>query len=698
MIKHKGAANFWDILRDAAAIVKPPQKITVAEAAEKYVNITKSGGFRGKWNAKETPYMVEPMNLLTSRRHTSLIFIGPAQSGKTQALIDCFFAYNFICDPSDMIVIDSSMKKVNDYSRSRLSRLIRSSPALKERFSKYNSHNHRFVKTGMAGNMLFLGWPSINNLTGKSVKFCAATDSDRMPLDIDGEGNIYDLLCVRNRTFKSGGMTLIDTSPGFEQLDLKWRPKTPHEAPPTHGGLALYNAGDRRQYYWKCLECGEWYIPGPGLNAVFIPDHGSDEYRAKNAKILCPHCNFAFNSKKIKIEVNKNGKWLKDGQKITKDDEIYGEFIENKRSSFWLHGTQARYLDLDEMIHKYLIANDIYAKTGTTDSLKVTENADQAIPFIPRHMKESRDSKMFENRVEYWEKERIPQGVRFLTASIDVQQNSFFYLVLGWGINNEQWIIDYKELRFSKRGNGVIIDPAVYLEDWNVLFKYVIKRVYKCNSENNLYMPILQIFCDSAGQPGVTQKAYNFFLNVKRHGYDNKFRLIKGTGNQRVSRIRETYPDTQKTINKSNKSKELPIIIINVNSFKDTLDADFNRDIFGSGYIHFPDWLPESFYHGLTRETRDPLKGWVDTHRKGGNEPIDLLVYARAAGVYRGVEAIDWEDERGQPVWALPWGKNIFLNKDVEKEEEALIIEPTQGKPVNKSRQFFRNKMNTDWI
>jgi phage terminase large subunit GpA-like protein len=56
-------------------------------------------------------------------------------------------------------------------------------------------------------------------------------------------------------------MTLVESSPGRDILDTKWRQSSPHEAPPTTGVLSLYNRGDRRRLYWPCPHCGEYFQP-----------------------------------------------------------------------------------------------------------------------------------------------------------------------------------------------------------------------------------------------------------------------------------------------------------------------------------------------------------------------------------------------------------------------------------------------------
>lgn len=66
----------------------------------------------------------------------------------------------------------------------------------------------------------------------------ALTDYDRFPEDVDGEGDAFSLASKRTTTFMSLGMTLVESSPGREITDTRWKPSLPHEAPPTTGILS----------------------------------------------------------------------------------------------------------------------------------------------------------------------------------------------------------------------------------------------------------------------------------------------------------------------------------------------------------------------------------------------------------------------------------------------------------------------------
>lgn len=66
--------------------LKPPKRVSVSQGATKHLIIAQTGGTTANWSAEETPYMVEPMDMLASRKHEAVIFVGPARTGKCLAL------------------------------------------------------------------------------------------------------------------------------------------------------------------------------------------------------------------------------------------------------------------------------------------------------------------------------------------------------------------------------------------------------------------------------------------------------------------------------------------------------------------------------------------------------------------------------------------------------------------------------------
>src|SRR4051812_16368880 len=98
---YDGLDSIWC---DLAEMLRPPERLTVTQTMEKYVRLNNAGSYIGPYRADFAPYMQEPADTLTSRDHNGVIFVGPAQSGKTEALILGWLAYSVRVDPADMLI------------------------------------------------------------------------------------------------------------------------------------------------------------------------------------------------------------------------------------------------------------------------------------------------------------------------------------------------------------------------------------------------------------------------------------------------------------------------------------------------------------------------------------------------------------------------------------------------------------------
>lgn len=74
-----------DMLYGIAETIRPPERLTVTQAAVRFVKI-KEKNYSGPWNERKTPYVVEPQNMTMSLDYTGMVFVGPARTGKALAL------------------------------------------------------------------------------------------------------------------------------------------------------------------------------------------------------------------------------------------------------------------------------------------------------------------------------------------------------------------------------------------------------------------------------------------------------------------------------------------------------------------------------------------------------------------------------------------------------------------------------------
>lgn len=676
---------------DSGYILRAPRRMRVADAVAQYMRVPMGAGNSVPWDPLVAPYVIEPMNCLASREYDAVIFVGPARTGKTIGLIDGWVIYNVICDPADMLIIQMTEEKAREHSKKRLARTFRVSPEVVSRLSPNKNDNNVYDRTFLAGNYLKIGWPSVNIMSSSDYKCVALTDYDRFPEDIDGEGDAFSLASKRTTTFMSSGMTLVESSPGRDVKDVKWRRTSPHEAPPTTGILSLYNRGDRRRWYWPCPHCGEYFQPCGDVVAGFR-DIADPVLASEAAYIQCPSCSGRILPEQ-KRELNGRGVWLRDGESINADGSRYGDPRRSRIASFWMEGPAAAYQTLSQLVYKLLTAEQEYETTGSEETLKTVINTDWGLPYLPRASMEQRKSELLEQRAEPVPSRSVPDGVNFLVATVDVQagrHRRFVVQVTGYGSRGERWIIDRynitQSLRGDSDGESQRIDPASYPEDWDVLLTDVFHKSWPLASDPSQQMRLMAMAVDSGGEDGVTDNAYKFWRRCRRDGLGKRIYLFKGDSIRRAKLITRTFPDnTGRTGRRAQAAGDVPLWLLQTDALKDRVNNALWRDSPGPGYVHFPDWLGSWFYDELTYEERSSDGKWSKPGR-GANEAFDLMVYAEALVILHGYEKIRWPDA---PEWA---SRETWLECVPDSTEPSPSPEPVPT-PVKKQK---RKKTVTD--
>jgi phage terminase large subunit GpA-like protein len=678
------------IVRAAAEAFRPPRRATVAEGAEDALVIRQPGGYSGPWSPTETPYMVEPMNMLASRSHEALCFVGPARTGKTMGLLDGWLARNVTCDPGDMLIVQMSQEKAREFSKIRVDREIRHSPKLQNMMSTRGHDDNTHDKLFKHGMWLKIGWPSATQLSSSDYRYVALTDYDRFPDNIDGEGAGFPLALKRTQTFLSRGMCMVESSPGRECTDPHWRPETLHEAPPATGVLGIYNRSDRRRWYWPCPDCGEYFEASPGLSlfATLPPEaellevvrkESLDQLAKEHAKVVCPHCASIIDSKHKPI-LNNNGRWLADGQMINRDGTVSGEAINTTIAGYWLGGVAAAYQKWDSLVLRYLQGLREYALTGAELTLKSTVNLDQGMPYTPRHLLADKESSI-EDRKETLARFAVPDEARFLIATVDVQggkDGRFVVEVRAFGAHLEQWLVDRFTIRTTeRRGETAQVDPAAYPEDWDLLNAKVVQATYRTSTEKELR--IYRVGVDTGGEAGTSDQAYAWYRRLRGAGLSHRVLLLKGASSANPEKPMVTG---HARTNRNKPMRDMPVWLVNTHYYKDIVAASMRRKVAGPGYYHVPEWVHQSYFDELHAEVRQSNGKWKQIRAR--NEAMDLWVYALAVCEslgYGAKGALSWETP---PAWAAPIleGGNSELITPEERRAEKAAPKKVRKAPV----------------
>lgn len=672
------------ISQGLAEIIRPPRRMKPSDAVAAYLRTEK-----GSWNPALAPMLIEPLDLLSSRRYTGICYVGPRRGSKTMTLVLGALTYIVTCSPGDTQITQMSQEAAREFSRKDLARAIRHSPELLARLSPRPRDDNVFDKAFRSGMQLSVGWPSASQHASKTLKYAIITDYDRPENrdDVDGEGTLWDLAYGRITTYMSRGKLVAESSPGGEQISPKFTPKTPHEAPPGTGITAIYNRGTRARLYWPCMECGEFFQAQPGLACFNLPPFEELEQEVQKrdlmwlaeqfARIACPHCG-GIHEIHQKPELNLRGRWVHDGESIDGGGRITGDRRRTNIASYWQGGVSAGYQRWDQLLLSYFQVVLTYVRTGDEGGLKATTNADQAALYLPRSIAKRRTAEELLQRVEDWPRGMVPAGVRFLTAQADVQSNRFVCQIHGWGIDRESWLIDRFVISSSTRREGDSVaglDPAGYIEDWDPLIKALILRAYPLEHAPSITLTPVLVMCDSGGKDGVTSNAYKFWRKLRDVDLGRRFMLVKGASSLNVPRVLLTWPDARGRKDRSAGAEgDVPVWQINVNVLKDTVTADLARKTPGPGYVHLPRWAEHEYFAELTAERRGDDGRWK-ADKGVRNEALDLHVYGNAAYLALQAESIDWEHP---PSWASdPLGREAAARAvEMEKSTEHVPLGP----------------------
>ena len=661
--------SIGEMILSVCEILQPAEKFTVAEAAEEYRYVNQPGAYVGWWYNKTTPMLVEPMNTFTSRKYFGMIFCGPAQSGKTDALILNTVAYSVKCEPMDMMIVCPTQTAGRDFSIRRLDRLHRHSEKIGEMQLSGSDNDNKFDKHYRNGMLLTISWPTPTELAGKPIGRIVMTDYDRMPDDVGGDGNPYDLASQRTTTFGSYAMTLAESSPSREVTNLTWIPQG-HEAPPAGGILELYNRGDKRRWYWPCPKCGE-YFEGKFEHLVYTRAGKTTNLEiAETVMMRCPCCTEEIHPDE-RDGMQLRGRWVKDGQGIDKDGIVFGPEPRTTIASFWLRGVAAAFKSWKKLVTGFLDATDTYDRTGSEDALRKFYNNDLAEPYYPKRQQDIRLPENLKARAEQVEEKnirKVPAGVRFLVALIDVQKNMFVVSVFGIcpGSPFDTVIVDRFDVRKSKRkdhdGDTLWVKPNTYLEDWDELIENVMNKEYELSDDSGRLMAIKFTACDSGGEEGATARAYDFYRSLMERNLHRRFMLLKGDHSPKpMPRTRIERPDSNDRGKKAIARGDVPVLMLASNQLKDDLDGRLDCIEPGKGMYRIPSFMEDNVYSELCSEVRTP-KGWEKPPGKKRNEQWDLSYYCIGLCISQciNINGINWKNPPG---WAAEWDKNDLVRE-----------------------------------
>lgn len=690
-------ADGGPIVASAFNAFLPGERVNVAEFAAGHRWLAnEGGGYVGRWEHAQAPYLVAPMETLTAGLHATEALVGPGQCGKTSV------GENWLLsivpnDPADLLWYMQTDAGVEAYVKGRINVMIEQHPEeLRNRLGPRPVDDSLHFKRFRGMNVEFLS-ATFSNLINKRAPRIIADEIDAYP---PGLGDVKVMLDVRRQTFGDDSMLLAmshcDKARGLDAEG--W----------SDGIMAIYADSDRRVWYWPCPHCNGVSSPNPTAARVMTlvyPEKAPLDEIEQAARLLCPLCGTLIEDRwrramnQAAFAASYRG-WVGLGQEIAPDGALSGALVRRRTAGFWIVGLMSLFIagGIGALARARVKAEREFESSGDDATLRQVVVKQWGLPYTPPRQAGTVDANtLAANADPRLKLGMVANGVRFLTAFADVQGDRFEVLVRGWGERGQSWIVDFFKLER--------LSPAIDAAAWDVLLERVVRRRYELADGSGRTMAIRSVGFDSAGAPGVTTQAGDAWLRfkaanaVRLYGTSSGRHLwsvipTKGAAGADAPRLQVSYPDTQRK-GKLAAHGAVPLLLFNANLFKDDLRAQLGTETGAAWSVNFPVGLrseppPHVFFEQLVAERRDRRGRWEKEHAGVRNETMDLMVGTHALARLHGVGRIDWAQP---PAWAAPWEHNTMIAAREPVAATAAAAAPahepaTQLSPAERGRRL----------
>lgn len=554
------------------------------------------------------------------------------------ALLENIFGYFAHLDPCPILLLQPKEDAAEQFSKERISPLIRVTPVLRELVgtSKTRNADETLLFKAFPGGFLALaGAGSPDNLARRPVRAILADEVDKYP--VTREGDPIALAEERTATFGVNWLSVRACSPTVEDESRI---------------EASYKDSDQRRPSVECPHCGHRQFLDFFKHVQWDKrkdDQGNAlEHYPKTARIYCESCGAAW-SEGERLRALRTTRWhqtrpfdccgarhvpLDDYERAWRNEDAASAV--NEVWDWWASGRHAVYRAKCPDCGQWRVDNEhagfqaskLYspwqkdkpsdiavkwlAAQGDENRKQAWWNTQAGLPYRPNSGKALRLEALVA-RGERWSAE-VPDGVAVITIGVDTQDYRFEIEVVGWGRNEESWSIAYEVIE----GDMETPDP------WDRLDALLNRIWHRADGRG---FEAMAVCIDSGGHH--TQKVYDF--SKARLG--RRVWAIKGES--AISGKRNPVWPVKKPSRRT-KASFRPVIL-GVNAAKDTIRNRLHLEAAGAGYMHFPGDRDIGYFEQLTSERSvvkiangQKYRVW-ELPSGRANEALDCRVYAYGA-------------------------------------------------------------------
>lgn len=596
-----------EYIKKSLELLKPPEELTVSEWAGKYRMLDeRSSSMPGKWKNEITPYLIGIMDEFNNCQTEKIVFCKCTQLGGTEALNN-MICFSVAQDPAPMMIVYPTSELADSVVEQRIKPMLKASKETKKHFKERNSNKKELQFDNMY--ISIVGSNSPSELASRPIRYLFLDEVDKYPNESKKEADPISLAVERTKTFNNRKIYMCSTP--TTRTGHIWEEKE--------------KADIEKHYFVPCPHCGEFIELK--FSQIRWPDDNeklSAADKAEFAQYICQECGGTINDSD-KMEMLQKGEWrtVKENTKFT------------KTVAFWINTLYSPFTRFSQIAKAYLIAKD------DTEALHNFTNSWLAEPWEDTKLKTNAETVM-ERQTDLPEFV-VPEWTRLLTAGVDVQETSLYYIIRAWG--------EYLTSQLVTRGQVTSfrdIERIMNLEYMKP--DGTVKLVDLC-------------LIDSGDQ---TDEVYDFAAMNSEWCLPSK-----GTSSMinyfKLSSVNKT----------SSKAYGMTLALVDGGKYKDMIAGRMKREN-GTGSWMVFDGIDLEYCTQVTAEHKITEKGgggklrtrWVQKTSHADNHYLDCEVYGMAAADILGVRSLFLQDNNSAPV-----ARDPVVNSPPQRQEEEQWIQ-----------------------
>jgi len=560
-----------------AKILIPPPDLEIDEWAEQNI-IIPFGGEPGPFSLDRAPFVRELFRMAKHQDVEEITLMFAAQVTKTIFCQIVTLYYMAVCGEDCLHVMPKKDDAVS-LNVDRYQKMILASPSLKALLKQDSAREmtRAAIRFTNGGTLHFGSAQSASDLKMRTIRILTMDEVDTYGEFAGRDADPISL--ARERTERRVDRKIFKVS-----------------TPLTDSGYINqeFLAADRRRFHVPCPHCGIYQVMT--FPQIKWPEEETDAERVIDQDLAwyeCPECKERITDLE-KVAALRRGVWCPEAMRVGENGELQGEQPPIRRLSYHLsrlYSTSANHT-FSRIAAEYLRSVKIESKRMNFQNSWLAEvYADKLEELKDAHLR---------TRVAPYASCTVPAGVSVMTAGVDVQEHSLWYVIRGWGAYGESWLI-------------------------------------RCGSVESWEQLALVLFRQEYGVPRWV------FIDARYQGRkDEVYGFCRATGCQPIigaggMPMRDywrlglvEHPDGAKFVR----------LTIDTNHYKQKLHRTIKLRDEDPGAWHLPNDLPPVYYDHMTAEQRILEKDartlktkvvWKLVHAHARNEYFDCEVYAYAA-------------------------------------------------------------------